>query len=130
MDSAARLAAKAPPGYGLEAPFSFNHQLKDKTMNDQEWREQQSWLNSMRQPCPRCGGNMNASTMSKFNQQTICMACKADERLAPGYAAADKAECDAVRAGDRNFPGVGLSAEDQEFLARKRDERKAAAVKS
>ena len=62
-------------------------------------------------------------TMSKFNTDTVCMPCKEDERLAPGYEHADKIEYEAVRAGVRNFPGVGLSAEDIAFLAERRAQR-------
>ena len=59
--------------------------------------------------CERCGADLSKvpSIMSKFNQDTICTDCKARERAHPGYKAADEAEVAAVRAGDRNFPGVG-----------------------
>ena len=55
--------------------------------------------------------------MSKFNTDTICMSCEEDERQAPGYAEASRAESDAVRSGDYNFPGIGLSLADAKFLA-------------
>jgi len=55
--------------------------------------------------------------MSKFNNDWLCSECKEDERAAPGYAAADAAEVAAVLAGVRNFPGVGLSPADRDFLA-------------
>lgn len=59
--------------------------------------------------CERCGADLSkvSSIMSKFNQDTICSDCKARERAHPGYKAADEAEVASVRAGERNFPGVG-----------------------
>jgi hypothetical protein len=45
--------------------------------------------------------------MSKFNLDIICMDCKQKERNHPDYDRADKAECDAVRSGNYNFPGIG-----------------------
>lgn len=70
--------------------------------------------------CTRCGADLRIRTMSKFNSDVICMTCKSDEQKAPGYAEADRAECEAVRAGVRDFPGVGLSPADAEFLASRR----------
>jgi hypothetical protein len=74
--------------------------------------------------CSRCGDNASASILSKFNFDEICLECKRDEELAPGYREADEAEVAHVRAGNNNYPGVGLSPEDHEFLARRRAERK------
>lgn len=73
--------------------------------------------------CSRCGGNLATRIMSKFDLATICGLCKEDERLAPGYAAADQAELEAVRSGNYNFPGIGLSDEDHKFLAERRAQR-------
>lgn len=75
--------------------------------------------------CDRCGADLarTASTMSKFNADVICVACKADERLAPGYQAADDTEVAMVRAGVRNYSGVGLSPTDAAFLATRRAAR-------
>lgn len=62
--------------------------------------------------CSRCGDELHARILSKFNSNDVlCMACKAQ---------ADKAECDAVRAGIRDFAGVGLSEADSDFLASRR----------
>ena len=75
--------------------------------------------------CARCGVEpLRSSMVSKFNTDTLCLACKADEKLAPGYRHADATEVEAVRHGDYNFPGVGLSAEDRTFLAARRELRK------
>ena len=73
--------------------------------------------------CDRCFKETKVHTMSKFNRDELCLACKADEKLAPGYRAADAAECSAVRSGDYNFAGVGLSATDQSFLAERLAQR-------
>ena len=69
--------------------------------------------------CVRCGDKLMAWTMSKFNFDLICLSCKDDERLAPGYANADKVEVAAVRAGYNNFPGVGLTLADRVFLVQR-----------
>jgi hypothetical protein len=74
--------------------------------------------------CDRCGGDARISIMSKFNRDTLCTACKDDERLAPGYAFADAAEAAAVRGGNYHFAGVGLSAADESFLAARRAARR------
>ena len=59
--------------------------------------------------CDRCGRPLDgARIMSMFNEQTICMDCSAKERERPDYKAACDAEIAAVRAGDRNFKGIGL----------------------
>jgi hypothetical protein len=74
--------------------------------------------------CDRCNGSLDSSIMSKFNRDILCTPCQDDECEAPGYAAADAAEVAAVRAGDYNFPGTGLSPQDQAFLAARRAARK------
>lgn len=59
--------------------------------------------------CDRCGGSLaGGRTMSMFNTDTICMGCAEAERRRADYEAAREAERAAVRAGDRNFKGVGL----------------------
>ena len=73
--------------------------------------------------CDRCGVVTRAAIMSKFNTDIICVACKEDERQAPGYEAADRAEVAAVMGGNYRFPGVGLSAADEVFLAERRQAR-------
>lgn len=65
----------------------------------------------MKRPCERCRGSLTAATMSKFNQQVICMSCKDRERKHPEYAAANAAELAACLRGDFNFPGVGCPAD-------------------
>jgi len=77
--------------------------------------------------CARCGSTLFGSTLSRFNTQNLCRLCAADEREAPGYAAAEAAEIAAVRSGQFGFVGVGLSAADQAFLLARRAARREAA---
>jgi len=59
--------------------------------------------------CDRCGRSLaGGRTMSMFNEETICMDCAGKERERPDYKAACDAEIAAVRAGNRNFKGIGL----------------------
>ena len=59
--------------------------------------------------CDRCGGSLaGGRTMSMYNEQCICMACAGAERKRTDYAKACEAEIAAVKAGDRNFKGIGL----------------------
>jgi hypothetical protein len=59
--------------------------------------------------CDRCGKPLTGGrTMSMFNTDAICLDCADAERKRADYEAARKAEQAAVRAGDRNFKGVGL----------------------
>lgn len=58
--------------------------------------------------CDRCGKETNAHIMSMFNTEEICLACKDAEKLRPDYKAAVAADEAAIRAGDMNFPGIGL----------------------
>lgn len=56
--------------------------------------------------CDRCGGpTKGITTMSIFNQDIICMTCKAEEKKDPEYKAAQKAEIEAIRNGDTNYKG-------------------------
>ncbi len=70
--------------------------------------------------CDRCHKATTVTIMSRFNTDTICMSCEEDECQAPGYVEACRAETDAVRSGDYNFRGVGLSPTDAAFLAERR----------
>lgn len=68
------------------------------------------------QKCDRCGGDANPHIMSKFNREELCLTCKDDEESAPGYEAASAAERVALKHGNPNFSGIGLSLRDREFL--------------
>lgn len=58
--------------------------------------------------CFRCGQTLKAFTMSMFNFDWICLKCKKMETEHPDYKKATDAENAAVRAGVKNFPGIGL----------------------
>lgn len=59
--------------------------------------------------CDRCGGSLDGGRiMSIFNTDCICMTCKRKEMERPAYAKARDAEYNAVKSGNRNFPGIGL----------------------
>ena len=58
--------------------------------------------------CPRCNQESIASTMSIFNTEIVCLECKGKEENHPKHDEARAAELAAVRAGDLNFPGIGL----------------------
>mgnify|MGYP001809284148 CR=1 FL=1 len=58
--------------------------------------------------CQRCNRKTNHHTMSMFDVRLICFECSDMERKHPDYSVALEAECKAVKAGDYNFPGIGL----------------------
>ena len=72
--------------------------------------------------CGRCATPLRVWSMSRFNQDHLCIPCLDDEKHAPGYAAAHAAELAAVKAGDYNY-SPGLSATDAAFLAQRRQDR-------
>lgn len=60
--------------------------------------------------CQRCGAETLVTTGSYFDTQMICLAC--DKRGAhPDFERARRAELEAVKAGDYNYPGIGLPAD-------------------
>jgi hypothetical protein len=50
--------------------------------------------------------------MSRFNTQALCMDCLEEERQHPDYQKAMDAELAALRAGNRNFEGIGWPGKD------------------
>lgn len=64
-------------------------------------------MSLMNGKCDRCGKASGVFLMSVFNTQDLCMDCSDTEKEDPRYKAAQKAEGDAVRRGDLNFPGIG-----------------------
>lgn len=58
--------------------------------------------------CQRCHEKTNTHTMSWFNTQMICMACSDKEMKHPRIKEAKDAERAQVKAGNRNFVGIGL----------------------
>lgn len=61
--------------------------------------------------CQRCGARDDATVVSYFNTQTICLDCATKERAHPKFIEARDAECAAVERGDLNFPGIGCPPE-------------------
>jgi len=59
-----------------------------------------------KETCDRCGKKLSAMILSKMNEDIICMNCKDEERHHPLYPLADKAEFNAVKSGDYNYPGL------------------------
>lgn len=59
------------------------------------------------QTCDRCRQETLVTTMSFFNTDTICPECKTKERNHPKFGEALKAENEACRTGNYNFPGIG-----------------------
>lgn len=57
--------------------------------------------------CHRCGHETDTHIMSRFNIDLICTPCEEEERRHPDYNRARRAEEEAVRNGERNYPGVG-----------------------
>lgn len=57
--------------------------------------------------CHRCGAKSSVHMMSRFNKDLLCMDCIDREQEHPDYQRAAKAELEAVRRGDYNFPGTG-----------------------
>ena len=60
------------------------------------------------QTCDRCGGSLKSGRiMSAFSTECICMKCSEAERKHPEFRKAVAAECEAIRNGNYNFPGIG-----------------------
>ncbi len=57
--------------------------------------------------CQRCFGKSDVHTMSMFDVALICMNCADNEKNHPRYRKAQEAEYEAVKSGNRNFPGIG-----------------------
>ena len=62
--------------------------------------------------CDRCGGELKVRQMSRFNTDVLCPVCIEEERNHPDYGKAAEAELEAVRRGDRDFPGIDWSGKD------------------
>jgi len=59
--------------------------------------------------CSRCGCPLDGKSrqMSRFNTDCLCPECIEAERQHPDYRKAADAEMEAVRNGNRHFPGIG-----------------------
>lgn len=59
--------------------------------------------------CDRCKGSLaSGRTMSMYNTDCICMACKEAETKRKDYSEAVEADHKAIKNGNYNFKGVGL----------------------
>ena len=61
--------------------------------------------------CQRCRKPSQILTMSFFNIDMICIACKDIERTHPDYEKAKQIELEQCLKGNLNFEGVGLPKE-------------------
>lgn len=62
--------------------------------------------------CDRCGGSLEKGRiMSMFNEDCICMDCKAKERKRPDYRKALEADRAEIKKGNYNFKGIGYREE-------------------
>ena len=62
--------------------------------------------------CQRCGGSLkDGRTISMYNKQIICKACKDQEILEPDYAEAVAADHREILKGNREFEGIGWKHE-------------------
>ena len=59
--------------------------------------------------CDRCRKELRVRIMSMYNTDCICLECKKKEEARDDYKMARDAEADAVRNGNYNFKGIGLS---------------------
>lgn len=58
--------------------------------------------------CDRCGGDLTGGRiMSMFNEECICMKCKAEEKKRLDYKQAVDADHEEIKNGNYNFNGIG-----------------------
>jgi len=74
--------------------------------------------------CRRCYKQTHALSMSRFNEDDICLDCIDDEKFCPNYGRAGSVELSQVRSGLRMITGIGLSPEDHAVLRELREARK------
>lgn len=56
--------------------------------------------------CSRCGGPLTARTMSRMNEDVLCMECAEVEKAHPRYQEAADAELGQVKVGNYNYQGL------------------------
>jgi len=64
--------------------------------------------------CQRCRAPSQVHTMSIFDVALICMDCADREQEHNKYLDAQRAEREAIKRGDMNFPGIGYEEPDNE----------------
>ncbi len=58
--------------------------------------------------CDRCGGSLaDGRQMSRFNTDCLCHRCIEEEHQHPDYQKAAEVELAELRAGNRNYSGIG-----------------------
>ena len=78
--------------------------------------------------CDRCGGELRVRQMSKFNTDVLCPQCIEEEKQHPNYEKAAAAEREAVRRGDRDFPGIDWSGKDGRVRRARKNRRNCVGV--
>ena len=71
--------------------------------------------------CERCHEETNSITGSWFNTQMICPTCNKIEAKHEKYEEAKRIETEHLIDGDRNFEGIGLPNDFEEFAIRERE---------
>ena len=61
--------------------------------------------------CDRCHAKLTARIMSMYNDDVLCPECQEKEAQRSDYLEALQADCDAIKRGDFNFPGIGWKAQ-------------------
>lgn len=56
--------------------------------------------------CSRCGGPLKVRSMSRMNEDVLCLNCMDAEKAHPNYQEAVEAELEQVKAGNYNYPGL------------------------
>ena len=74
--------------------------------------------------CRRCYKQARVLSMSRFNEDDICLDCLDDEKFCPNYGRSQSVELSQVRSGLRMIAGIGLSPEDRVVLRERREARK------
>ena len=59
--------------------------------------------------CANCRKETEETIMSMFDTDVLCLDCHEAEQHDPRYEEARRAEAEACRRGDFNFPGIGRS---------------------
>lgn len=73
------------------------------------------------QTCDRCGRKTVATMMSFFNTDACCPFCISKEKSHPMYPYAVMMENEALRKGVRDYPGIGLPKDLEEWAKLERE---------
>jgi len=75
---------------------------------------------SMKPLCDRCGITRGGFKMSMFNKDWCCELCITVESNHPNYADARASELEAVKAGVKNYDGIGLPEDYSQWAKEQR----------